>query len=608
MVAFAVTNNQIIRLTNADSGFSGGAGAESDFVYQGSFSQSDQVKTSSLFNYYTHGTTWNYVTTERIWISKTIATNKDILADHGLQVRVGDTASDTYNWQVANADTYFIAGGWLIKCVNPNISRFRYTTSGTPDLTIVDVYGAASQFTATSRVENMGQDAIDVVLVGNGLEGTGGDGANTDGTFQDYIDFDDGNYLNRFGIATAFNGVFFINGFLHIGSSTQSTEFTDSNKVLVFPDHYVSNGSCGIASHIHRSNTHIVIDSCVLNGRGQLYGNSSVGDDTRPDYVVYGANGTFNGSSTTFDTFRRCVFNGNCTVDSTTFLSGQEIIANGASLLSASFSDCTGDANTSYLNWNINLNTNGLLDGATFTRGTTNTHAIALGTNSPTSVDLNNITYSGYNAHNGNEDSAIHVQRTSGTVTLNVTGGTSPTYLSEGADVNIVTGAVTVKATALYQNTSPTANARVLIQASAPGAFPYQNTVTIVNTGTNANVAHTGHGMATGDYVAIKGPSHVENRGVHQITVTDANYYYYTMASAPGSSPTGTITSTFVALYGNTDGSGVIQTSRVYTANQDVTGVIRKASFSPYYKTAPVAGTITSTGGFTATGVLIIDE
>jgi hypothetical protein len=149
-------------------------------------------------------------------------------------------------------------------------------------------------------------------------------------------------------------------------------------------------------------------------------------------------------------------------------------------------------------------------------------------------------------------------------------------------------------------------NARVFLKAKdGTGPFPFEESVTIVNSGTTATVTHTAHGMASNDYADIKGASLAINNGAHQITVTGANTYTYTMSSSPGSSPTGTITSTFVALYGLTNASGDKSTSRVYASAQPVTGWVR---LTPAYKTAPLFGEVSATTGYSATGVLISDE
>jgi len=68
------------------------------------------------------------------------------------------------------------------------------------------------------------------------------------------------------------------------------------------------------------------------------------------------------------------------------------------------------------------------------------------------------------------------------------------------------------------------------------------------------------------------------------------------------------IKSTFVALSGNTNGSGVISTTRVYSTDQPVEGWTRKSSASPYYKEGTIVTTIDSADGLNFTAVMVRDE
>lgn len=202
---------------------------------------------------------------------------------------------------------------------------------------------------------------------------------------------------------------------------------------------------------------------------------------------------------------------------------------------------------------------------------------------------------------------ALHVLATTGTVNINAPAGTS--YYSEGATVNIIAGAVTTQVTVTDVSGTAIQNARVFLRASNnTGPLPYDVTVTISNSGTTATVTHTSHGMSTNDKVVISGASLNANNGVFSITVTGVNTYTYTMASSPGSSPTGTIKSTYVALEGTTNASGQISMTRVFSADQPVIGWARKSSSAPYYKTGPIVGTIDSATGGTFSAVLIADQ
>ena len=114
--------------------------------------------------------------------------------------------------------------------------------------------------------------------------------------------------------------------------------------------------------------------------------------------------------------------------------------------------------------------------------------------------------------------------------------------------------------------------------------------------------------MSTGDKVEILGASLQQNNGVFSITVTDTNTYTYTMASDPGSSPTGTIKATYAALSGLTDSNGEITMSKSFNNNQPITGRVRKSSSSPYYISSNFVGTIDKSSGFAITIQLISDE
>ncbi len=119
-----------------------------------------------------------------------------------------------------------------------------------------------------------------------------------------------------------------------------------------------------------------------------------------------------------------------------------QITNDGGTTINSDVSGYEGTANTSAMIWDVNQDPNGELDGMSFTMGTAATHAIEFGQNSPTTITLDNCVFSGYNTTTNNQnDSTFHIKRTSGTVTINITGsGTPPanlTYRSDGATVVI---------------------------------------------------------------------------------------------------------------------------------------------------------------------------
>jgi hypothetical protein len=266
-------------------------------------------------------------------------------------------------------------------------------------------------------------------------------------------------------------------------------------------------------------------------------------------------------------------------------------------------------ADTSAVVWNVATDTDGYLDDMYFSKGTNAHHAIELGTTSPTEVTLRGITFSGFNASNAQNDSVVHVKRTTGTVTINAVGCSGTvSYKTDGATVTVVSDSVTITITVQEVDGTKIENARVLVKASdATGPFPYQESVSIVNDGNVATVTHTGHGMASNDKVLIEGCELQPNNGVFSITYISDSSYSYVMSESPGSDPGGSPTSTFVALSSLTNSSGVATASRVYSADQNVTGWARKASSAPYYKTGLISGAVDSTDGLSVTVLMIED-
>lgn len=152
-------------------------------------------------------------------------------------------------------------------------------------------------------------------------------------------------------------------------------------------------------------------------------------------------------------------------------------------------------------------------------------------------------------------------------------------------------------------------SARVFVYVADGSNWPYQDSVTIVRSGSTATVTHNSHELSTGDKVFIEGADQFEYNGVHTITKIDDNSYLYTVSGTPDTPATGTITSTLVIIEGLTNASGYIGESRAYgAADQPISGVSRKASASPYYESGSITGTIDKDSGLSLTVQLARDE
>lgn len=536
----------------------------------------------------------------RLWIAKIyVADFGDLNATYGVELRIGPSSTDYSDYNVAGSganrgvfSTYPAAGGYLIVAIDPTVTGWHEANSATA-YTAVDYFGVAAQFVVGgAKSENVAMDAIDV---GTGLTLVGGDGGDTDGTFQDFVDEDEGITSNRWGYAVSANGLIVCRGMLTIGTAT-AAGFTDNSAVVVFPDGYHGAGAFGVTCDLQNASTAINIGAQLI-GNGQ-----ATTEDTRPDFIASGTLGSLTLTGT-------LVNHRNVTLTSACVVQGASIECQ---LLTQGTADI--DSNTTIIT--NSLTSIACLQDPTFgaATGLNNTNFVQGGAGHAIEIDtagdytFTNLDFSGYGA-DASDSAAIDVTAASGTVNITISGGSTPTYKTAGATVNIIANAVTVEVTVTDISGSPIESARVFLAASnGTGPFPYEESVTISNSGTTATVTHTAHGLSTNDKVWIQGASHWQNNGAFQVTVNNANEYTYTLPGDPGSSPTGTITATFVALEGLTNASGIVSASRVYASNQPVSGRAAKSTSSPYYKAAPIIGTVNASTGLAASAVLISDE
>jgi hypothetical protein len=311
------------------------------------------------------------------------------------------------------------------------------------------------------------------------------------------------------------------------------------------------------------------------------------------------ANADVNKESCTFTDMDTFIYQSNATAIGTTYRRCGQVTLGGATL-----TGCTFDRSTAAVSLACGASLSGLSDTSFISDGSN--HAIEI--TGGTTHTLTGISFTGYASSNGSTgNEAVYVNVASGDVTFYADSTFS--YRTAGANVTIIAGSVTTTVTVTTEAGSAISDAAVaLYAANGTGDLPYKDTVTIANSGTTATVTHTAHGMITGDKVLIEGASHAANRGVYSITYISANSYSYTMGTAPGSNPTGTITSTWTALFGTTDGNGQISMSRVFSVDQPVSGWARKSTSAPYYKTGPISGSIDSGNGVSLSALLLADE
>lgn len=575
---------------------------DGDFPIQGTQHASAEQRTAatgSLASDYGSNITWTSGWNFFMWGMFLAPAAVNSFANGGIEMAVGSAITAFHRWTVGGNDFgRYPYGGWQNFVVNPEVTTGR-TTTGAPGTNYRWVGMLCDVISAITKGSPYG---VDVIRYGRGeisaINGETADYATFDGmaTENDYNDATNG--YHRWGLFSLQSGIYLWKGLMSLGLTATAVDFRDENRSIVI-DNSINVISTfnkievnHASSNIEWTNISITSLCTVSPGQFEMIADATLVFDTC--------------QFTDMDTF---IFDSNSSLLVTTFRRCGLVTAAGAS-----FDECTFEegTDTSALIVTSPADAEEVTDCNFISSGTG--HGLEI-TGTAASFELTGCVFEGYDTANPGTaaNKAIYVNIATGTVNLTITGGTGVTQdyhvRSAGATVNVIVGAVTVQATVVLADGTPVEDARVFIRASdGTGPFPYQETVTIVNSGTTATVTHTGHGMASNDKVSIKGASLGANNGTYQITVSGVDTYTYTMLSTPGSSPTGTIKATFVALQGLTSALGVLSTTRVYASDQPIEGWARKSTSTPFYKQGPITGAVDSADGLPAVAVLVLDE
>jgi len=477
------------------------------------------------------------------WIAHLTPNSMNTKAAGGLRCLIGSGSGAYKHWYVDGSDTN-VFGGWTFAAVNPTITAD--ATTGSPTATLQFFGGLADMVGGPTKGSPFLIDAFRYGRCELRCEY---------GETADYATFAGANtyataVARRWGLLSLRSGAYLMSGLFAMGTATNAVDFRDSNRAVFIRDHdrvtanfntiEVRNAS----SVVQWTNITVSALGTTSPGRWVTSHNATI-TLTGCTFTDMGAFGFLAGLTATETTWRRC---------------GQ-ITAPGSTLTDCLVTGYTGAANTSALVWDVATDTNGKLNGTTFVMGTNAHHAIELGTTAPLEVTLTGLTFTGFSASDEQNDSVVHVKRTSGDVTINAVGCTGTVSVkSDGANVTVVVDPVSTTVTVVDAETgSPITGARVLVTASDnTGPMPYQETVTsITRSGSTATVSHTAHGLVDGKKVLIKGAVEKEYNGIHALTWISANSYSYTVSGTPATPATGTIKATGVVVDGATNGGAV---------------------------------------------------
>lgn len=357
----------------------------------------------------------------------------------GLKVRFGSSDSSlTTNFvdHQFNLANYPKTGGWVRMWINE--ARVPEASGGTFDNTSLKSYGVKidSIPSVAGTSQNIAVDSAEFTA-GSALLLTG-----TTGVWQDFIDFDFNTDANRFGVVIPRNNVIFIFARVTLGSSS-SLVFNDSNFIIIFPDQAtVASTFMGISVDLQNASTDIDWKDGVIKSAGTVKG----------DLIVTGTSGAFDVNTCTLSNLRVIDLTSAATVIGSTISDCGLITANSGAIKSSLIIGTTDPVKA--LIWNTAVDTDGKLDDTEFQFKTAG-HAIELGSNTPSTITLSGVKFTGYDG-DGTTNSAIF--NNSGTaITINITnGGDTPSVRNGVGASTTVQSSQTHKLTGLTVSTEVT--------------------------------------------------------------------------------------------------------------------------------------------------------
>ena len=548
------------------------------------------------------------------WLFYFAGTNLETYTNGGWRFGIGSSTSAWDYFTVGGSDYgSHKYGGWFNFAVDPTATQTGTVGGGN---------GGAFRYFGNvpytiNEVTKGDPVAVDAIRYGRGLLSVTGSGSSFSelASYNDYnaggtppgtssTTVDSGYHV--LGLFQAAGGSYLWKGLLSFGVTATSVTFSDSNETIIIddcPHTYAAFNKI----EIHNSSSSVTwtnitfistATTTVAKGRFEMVDNATVS--------LTGC--SFN----SMDTF---IFDSNASLDACVFNGCGQITHGGADFEACDFAGYEGTAGTAYMTYAESVDPDGELDNCSFTKGTAATHAIEFdATNTPTTITLRGIDFSGYNASNGQNDSTLYFPSTTKSYTVNLIGctGNISYRVGSGGSVTFVTDPVALTIEVDDPDGDPYQGARVLVTPTSSANFPYQASVSITGSGTTATVTHTGHGLSTNDYVVIEGVTNDDDyNGVYQITVSDANTYTYTASGTLGVSPAvGTLTATYAMISALTDVNGEVTNSWSLSANQPFVykvGVSRATS--PFYKGIEnIANTIETTADRDIAVQLVSDE
>lgn len=542
-----------------------------------------------------------------VWLKQNNRNLMDSQSAGGAQVLIGDGTADYDQYYVDGSDSEGSdLAGWRTYAVDPTQSPSN--TTGTP--TTTNRVGALWKILGSGSLKG-NPNAIDVSRHGRELQCTNGDVTNGYATFLGAGAADATNTA-RWGILTPITGGYWFHGCFVMGTTGTAVDFRDANRnIVVLEDPFVA--SSFNEMEIRNASSNVEWSGIQISHLGT----------TSPTTLTLDV-GTFTGDTCRFVGCGTTTFNssGSCILSQWQSC-GQIILAqadiSGSSILTPTVA---ADEGAVYDNRTTSGATSiSELDDCTFSQGSNAHHAIRFGTGVTHDITLTGIEFNGFDNTADANGATLRFDATSGSINVYLVDclvdGNPATTANVGVDdaagitVTLVVDPVTTKVTTIDEDGDPVVSARVFLETADNGGgsgFPYQASTTSLtqSSGTATCVTSAAHGLATNDWVVIRGAGDELYNKVAQITVTSTTQFTYSVDAGASGSAGGTPVVSYVALYGTTSTAGVVQASKTWPAAQGLTGWARKSTSAPYYRQSSLS-VADASGGSDITALMLSD-
>lgn len=435
-----------------------GAAVETDWYLQGSACASDEANNKTGVGHsigVDYGTTLTFATDDCFfaWMQCMAGNAMATFANGGYRVIIGASLSDYNAWYVGGSDfgrnPY---GGWTNVAVDPTYTPVD-DTNGTPGA--YRYFGVG--FNLVNGISKGRPNCADAMRYGRGeLIIEHGDLANGYGTMAGIATANDATSA-RWGLMQDVGGSYLWKGLMSFGNATNACDFRDSGAGIAVDD----------TPRTYAAFNRIEVNNASSRVDWTGYTFNALGTLSRGEFEAVD-NATINKISCVFNDMSTFVYQSNSTMDTCVYQRCNLITQGGAT-----FTDCTIDSSTDTAKAMLATNPS-VITGCHFISDGTG-HAMECATTG--TYDWTDNTDEGYTGTRGTNltpasgsVNAMFYNSSGGLITLNVSGGQSPSVRNSAGSTTQVNNNVTVTITVQDEATDPIENAQVAVYNSTTHA------------------------------------------------------------------------------------------------------------------------------------------